>query len=193
MDKITEGTQNKFKIAAIAGSLRKGSYNRKLLNAAIELAPANMGFDVLSIEGFPLFDHDVLDAGIPKPVMEFKKKLKAADALLISTPEYNHSIPGVLKNAIDWASRPLSEYPFTAKPLGIMGASTGLAGSLRAQLHLRQILFLSNDMRTPELFVQLVQDKFDGEGRLKDETLKEHIIKFMVSFEKWITKSIKAK
>jgi len=193
MDKIAEGTQDKFKIAAIAGSLRKGSYNRMLLNAAMELAPANMEFDVLSIERFPLFDHDVLDAGIPEPVMEFKKKLKAADALLISTPEYNHSIPGVLKNAIDWASRPISEYPFTGKPLGIMGASTGLAGSLRAQLHLRQILFLSNDMRTPELFVQLVQDKFDSNGRLKDEKLKEHIIKFMASFEKWITKSIKAK
>lgn len=193
MDKIITKSAGKLKVAALAGSLRNGSYNKMLLNAAIELAPENMEFDILSMDDFPLFDHDVLDAGIPEPVMEFKKKLKAADALLISTPEYNHSIPGVLKNAIDWASRPISEYPFTGKPLGIMGASTGLAGSLRAQLHLRQILFLSNDMRTPELFVQLVQDKFDSNGRLKDEKLKEHIIKFMASFEKWITKSIKAK
>jgi len=184
---------NKIKVAALAGSLRRGSYNKMLLNAAMELAPDNMEFDVLSMEGIPQFDHDVLDAGVPQPVTEFKQKIKAADALLISTPEYNHSIPGVLKNAIDWASRPLAEYPFTGKPLGIMGASTGLAGSLRAQLHLRQILFVSNDMRTPELFVQLVHEKFDTSGRLKDETLKEHIIKFMASFEKWITKSIKSK
>lgn len=193
MDKVTAQPASKIKVAALAGSLRKGSYNKMLLNAAMKLAPDNLEFDVLSIEGFPPFDHDMLDAGIPQPVAEFKKKIKAADALLISTPEYNHSIPGVLKNAIDWASRPLAEYPFTAKPLGIMGASTGPGGSLRAQLHLRQILFVSNDMRTPELFVQLVQDKFDSSGRLKDETLKEHIIKFMASFEKWITKSIKAK
>lgn len=193
MDKIITKSAGKLKVAALAGSLRNGSYNKMLLNAAIELAPENMEFDILSMDDFPLFDHDVLDAGIPEPVMEFKKKLKAADALLISTPEYNHSIPGVLKNAIDWASRPISEYPFTGKPLGIMGASTGLAGSLRAQPHLRQILFLSNDMRTPELFVQLVQDKFDSNGRLIDEKLKEHIKKFMSSFEKWITKSIIAK
>ena len=192
MDRMTS-QGNKIKVAALAGSLRRGSYNKMLLNAAMELAPDNMEFDVLSMEGIPQFDHDVLDAGVPQPVTEFKQKIKAADALLISTPEYNHSIPGVLKNAIDWASRPLAEYPFTGKPLGIMGASTGLAGSLRAQLHLRQILFVSNDMRTPELFVQLVHEKFDTSGRLKDETLKEHIIKFMASFEKWITKSIKAK
>lgn len=192
MDKMTS-QENKIKVAAFSGSLRKGSYNKMLLNAAIELAPENMEFDVLSFAGFPAFDHDLLDKGVPGPVAEFKQKIRSADALLISTPEYNHSIPGVLKNAIDWASRPISEYPFTGKPLGIIGASTGLAGSLRAQLHLRQILFTSNDMRTPELFVQLVQDKFDADGRVKDQALKEHILKFMVSFEKWITKSIKAK
>lgn len=192
MDKMTSEV-NRIRVAAFSGSLRKGSYNKMLLNAAIELAPENLEFDVLNFADFPAFDHDLLDKGVPGPVAEFKQKIRSADALLISTPEYNHSIPGVLKNAIDWASRPISEYPFTGKPLGIIGASTGLAGSLRAQLHLRQILFTSNDMRTPELFVQLVQDKFDADGRVKDQKLKEHIIKFMVSFEKWITKSIKAK
>jgi chromate reductase len=178
-----------YKIAAIAGSLRKGSYNRMLLNAAIELAPGNMDFEVLKIDDFPLFNHDELDKKIPDTVAEFKSKIMLSDALLVATPEYNHSIPGVLKNAIDWASRPLDTYPFTGKPLGIMGASTGLAGSLRAQLHLRQILFVSDDMRSPELFVQLVHDKFDSAGRLIDEKLKGHLVKFMESFEKWIKKS----
>lgn len=178
----------KYKVAALAGSIRKDSYNKMLLNAAIKHAPENMEFEILNIDDIPLFNQDDLDKLIPEQVVLLKEQIKEADALLIATPEYNHSIPGVLKNAIDWASRPLHTYPFNGKPLGIMGASTGIAGSLRAQLHLRQILFVSNDMRTPELIVQLAQNKFDSEGNLTDEPLKEHIEKYMVSFEKWIVK-----
>lgn len=179
---------DKYKVLALVGSLRAGSYNKMLLNAAIELAPANMEFETFDIKDIPLYNNDEMLRQIPDSVAELKRKVLESDALLIVTPEYNHSVPGVLKNAIDWASRPIETYPFTGKPLGIMGASTGIAGSLRSQLHLRQILFTANDMRTPEIIVQFVSGKFDAEGKLIDEQLREHLVKFMAAFDKWITK-----
>lgn len=178
----------KYKILAIAGSLRSGSFNRSLLNAAIALAPAGIEAETFDIDGFPLYNEDVRINQPPEIVSKFKEKIRAADGLLIATPEYNHSIPGVLKNAIDWASRPPEDYPFTGKPVAIMGASTGVAGSLRAQLHLRQVLFMSNDMRAPEIIVNFAGQKFDSEGNLTDELTAQLLTKFMASFEKWIMK-----
>src|ERR1700688_2330826 len=125
------------RVLGICGSLRKGSYNRMGLNAAAELLPPGMTLETFDIAPIPLYNEDVRAAGFPKPVEELRAKILAADALLFATPEYNFSMPGVLKNAIDWASRP-PDQPFNAKPVAIMGASPGPVGTGRAQYHLRQ-------------------------------------------------------
>src|SRR5439155_23545899 len=121
-----------------AGSLRRASYNRGLLRAARSLAPKGMNIHILDILDIPLYNEDVHERGFPEAVAQFRARIRAADALLIVTPEYNYSVPGVLKNAIDWASCP-PEQPFQDKPIAIMGASTGLFGTTRAQRHLRQM------------------------------------------------------
>jgi chromate reductase len=126
-----------FRILGFAGSLRKGSYNRSLLRAALELLPANVELEIFDLEGIPPYNQD-LDPQPPEKVRAFKAKIRAADALLIVTPEYNYSIPGVLKNAIDWASRPHGDNSFDDKPVAFMGASMGMIGTARAQYHLRQ-------------------------------------------------------
>ena len=125
------------KILGFAGSLRKASYNRSLLRAAQELVPKDAQLEIFDLEGMPLFNQDLEDQPTVK-VQEFKAKIRAADAILIATPEYNYSIPGVLKNAIDCASRPYGDNAFEHKPVAIMGASIGMAGTARAQYHLRQ-------------------------------------------------------
>src|SRR5215468_3679831 len=126
-----------IKVLGICGSLRKGSFNRMALRVAQELAPAGMKVDVADISGFPLYNEDVRAQGFPPPVQTFRDQIAAADALLFVTPEYNYSMAGVLKNAIDWGSRP-PDQPFDGKPVAIMGASMGLGGTGRAQYHLRQ-------------------------------------------------------
>jgi len=125
-------------VLGISGSLRKASYNTALLRPASELLPRGMTLEVFDLSSIPLYNDDVRALGFPKPVQEFRSRIAAADALLIATPEYNFSIPGVLKNAIDWASRP-PDPPLDGKPLAIMGASTGNFGTVRAQMHLRQV------------------------------------------------------
>ena len=127
-----------MKILGISGSLRKESSNTRLLRAAQELAPDGVTIDILDISHLPFYNDDVRVAGYPPTVVAMREAIRAADALLVSTPEYNYSVPGVLKNAIDWGSRP-PDQPFAGKPLGIMGASGGLGGTVRAQHHLRQI------------------------------------------------------
>ncbi|HEY3859953.1 MAG TPA: NADPH-dependent FMN reductase, partial [Gammaproteobacteria bacterium] len=132
-----------MKVLAMVGSLRKGSYNKMALHAAIELKPADMEIEVADIGALPLYDDDVRVEGYPPAVMKLREQVKAADALLFVTPEYNYSVPGVLKNAIDWASRP-PDQPLDGKPAAIMGASTGKLGTARAQYHLRQICVFVN-------------------------------------------------
>ena len=127
------------RILGFAGSLRKGSYNKALLRAAGELAPKGAELRVFDLEGIPPFNED-LESNPPAKVKDFKAEIKAADALLIATPEYNFSMPGVLKNAIDWGTRPYGDNAWAGKPAAIMGASTGQFGTVRAQLHLRQVL-----------------------------------------------------
>src|SRR5690349_17384335 len=150
------------RVAGISGSLRKGSYNTAALRAAIELAPEGMQIEPLEIRDLPLYDDDVRAAGYPPSVDALRAKLAAADAVLFVTPEYNYSIPGVLKNAIDWASRP-PEQPFDGKPIGIMGGSAGVLGGARAQYHLRQCFVFLNGlvMNRPEVMIPAAQTKFD--------------------------------
>jgi chromate reductase len=161
-------------ILGFAGSLRKGSYNRALLRAALELVPDGANLKIFELDGIPPFNQD-LESSPPEEVKEFKRRIKAADAVLIVTPEYNYSIPGVLKNAIDWASRPYGDNAFESKPVAMMSASTGMLGGARAQYHLRQSFVFLNmyAVNKPEVIVTFASQKFDDKGRLLDEKTKE--------------------
>jgi len=160
-------------ILGFAGSLRKGSYNKALLRAAGELLPAGASIELFDLDGIAPFNQD-LEGNPPEKVKEFKARIKSASAILIATPEYNYSVPGVLKNALDWASRPYGDSAWTGKPLALMSVSTGMLGGSRAQYHLRQtLLFL--DVRAvskPEVFVTFAGQKFDDKGRLTDEATR---------------------
>jgi chromate reductase len=174
------------RILGIAGSLRKGSYNTALLHAAEELLPADTTLEQsLDIGTLPHFNEDVRAAGLPPEVAAFRAQIAAADAVLISSPEYNYSIPGVLKNAIDWASRP-PEPPFTDKPLAIMGASPGTLGTARMQYHLRQVaVFLNMHMvNRPEVFVAKAAEKFDAQGKLTDEATRKLVGDLLLALHK---------
>jgi len=157
-------------ILGFAGSLRKGSYNKSLLRAAAELLPQNATLDIFDLEGIPPFNAD-LEMPAPDRVKEFKTRIKASHAILMATPEYNYSVPGVLKNAIDWASRPYGDSAWPGKPVALMSASTGMLGGSRAQYHLRQsLIFLDvNPVTKPEVFITFAAQKFDETGKLIDE------------------------
>lgn len=176
-------------ILGFAGSLRKGSYNKALLRTATELVPKNARLEIFDLEGIPPFNQD-MENQPPSRVKEFKAKIKAADAILIATPEYNYSIPGVLKNAIDWASRPYGDNAFDGKPVAIMSASIGMLGAARAQYHLRQCFVFLNmyPINKPEIMVSFAPEKFDENGRLKDENTKQHIAKLLESLVEWTKK-----
>ncbi|NBC66208.1 MAG: FMN reductase, partial [Bacteroidetes bacterium] len=131
-------------ILTFAGSLRKASYNKALLRAAKEIAPKSMEITIFDLEGIPLYNADLEAEGDPGRVVEFKQAIQKADGLLIATPEYNHGVPAVTKNAIDWASRPPKDSPLNEKPVGILGASPGLTGSARGQSQLRQAFEFTN-------------------------------------------------
>lgn len=179
---------DKLHIIGIAGSLRRGSYNKMLLNAAKELAEDKMLIEEFDISDIPMFNTDVEQIAVPEIVVELKEKIRHADGLLIATPEYNYSIPGVLKNTIDWASRTTKDTPLHLKPVAMIGGSGGISGTIRAQGHLRQILAHSNmlDLKKPEVLVTKIQEKFDENGVLTDEALKQHLIRFTNSFDNWI-------
>jgi len=179
----------KINILGFAGSLRKGSYNRALLRAALELVPDDANLEVFELDGIPPFNQD-LESSPPEKVREFKGKIKAADAILIVTPEYNYSIPGVLKNAIDWASRPYGDNSFEGKPVAMMSASIGMLGGARAQYHLRQLFVFLNmyPVNKPEVFVTFAPQKFDDKGRLLDEGARELIRKLLVNLIAWARK-----
>ncbi|MBP0445528.1 NAD(P)H-dependent oxidoreductase [Roseomonas sp. SSH11] len=177
-----------FKILGISGSLRRGSHNTAALRAAAELAPE--GVVVTLFEGLrdiPPYDDDLrAGQGYPAAVEAFRHAVREADALLIATPEYNYSIPGVLKNAIDWASRP-PEQPFNEKPIAIMGASQGLLGTARAQYDLRKMCVFLNahPLNKPEVFIAQSGAKVDSEGRLTDEATRGFIAQQLVALRDW--------
>lgn len=182
-------TMRQLRILGFAGSLRQGSYNRALLRAASELTPEGMlieSFDLLQI---PLYNADIEAHGDPEPVRAFKQAIRQADAVLMVTPEYNHGVPGVMKNAIDWASRPPRNAVLNGKPVAITGASPGITGTARGQSQLRQAFEFTNSyaMPQPELLVFRAHEKFDTEGRLTDETTRELLRKFLEAFRAWTT------
>lgn len=171
-----------FKILGIAGSLRRGSFNQKLLNVAVGLTPDEVEIEVYSIADIPIYNQD-LEESMPFAVNEFKAKVREADGILLVTPEYNYSIPGVLKNAIDWGSRPYGQNAWEGKPVAIMGASIGGFGTVRAQMALRQTFVFLNMQAViqPEVFVSLAESAFDLEGDLKDEMIKEKIRQLLLT------------
>jgi chromate reductase len=173
-------------VLGICGSLRRGSFNRAALDTAIELRPAGMEVTVADISQIPLYDEDVRAQGFPAPVETLRQQIKVADALLIACPEYNYSMSGVLKNAIDWASRP-PDQPFAGKPVAILGAAAGMAGGARAQLHLRQsMVFLDmHPLNKPEVLIFQAQNKFDAAGKLTDDVARGLIGDLMKALAAW--------
>lgn len=163
-------------ILGIAGSLRRDSYNRSVLRAAQGLAPRNVRIETCEIGDLPLYNQDT-EASPTPAVRELKRRVAAADAVLFVTPEYNYSVPGVLKNAIDHASRPYGDNSWAGKPVAIMSASIGMLGGARAQYHLRQ-MFVFLDMHAvnqPEVMIPNAADRFDEQGNLTDEMSKQLI------------------
>ena len=176
---------NNIHILAIPRSLRKGSFNRGLLVAAAESLPENTTLEIFDLHAIPFYNEDLEKAGDPPAVAELKAKITAADALMIATPEYNHSIPGVLKNALDWASR--GKYPaVSGKPLAILGGG-GNYGSVRAQDDLRKVAITINllVLNRPEVAVQRIREKFDNEGRLADEATRQAIAAQLLALRDW--------
>lgn len=175
-------------ILGFAGSLRKASYNKAILRAAAELLPQNTKLEIFDLEGIPPFNQDLEMTPVQK-VKDFKAKIRAADAILIATPEYNYSIPGVLKNAIDSASRPYGDNAFDGKPVAIVSASGGMLGGARAQYHLRQTFIFLNmyPVNRPEVFVNFANQKIDEQGRFNDEAgrkLIKDLLEALVSLTK---------
>jgi chromate reductase len=168
--------QRPVTVLGISGSLRAGSFNTALLRAAQELAPASMGIETFDIAPIPHYNDDVRAAGYPEPVAAFRDRVRAADAVLIVSPEYNRSVPGVLKNAIDWASR-APDQPFNDKPMAFMGASRGVLGTIMSNHHLRQIFVYLNAamVNGPEVLVGQSPMKFDESGRLTDEPTRRFV------------------
>lgn len=167
---------HQYHFVGISGSLRKSSYNTSLLRAAEALLPDEVTFETAGIGELPLFNTDLDSPDQLERVHAFRETLRSADAIVISSPEYNYSIPGILKNAIDWASRG-NDSPLINKPVAIMGASPGMLGTARMQMHLRQV-FLYNNMKPvvkPEIFVNKAQEKFDADGNLTDEKTRQAI------------------
>ncbi len=172
-----------FKICAISGSLRKASFNTAALRAAQDLAPAGVTIEIAPIDDLPLYNEDLrVGGGFPAAAERLRGTIRAADALLFATPEYNFSISGVLKNALDWASRP-PDQPFSGKAFAIIGASSGLVGTARAQFHLRQTMVGVNAfaINAPQVLIASAAQKFDAEGKLTDATARDLIAQLLTA------------
>lgn len=188
---VQNSLTGKIDVLGIAGSLRKNSYNRALLRAAQELAPEDMEiriFDNETLANIPLYNEDMRQHGDPESVEILKNEIRRADALLFAIPEYNHSVSGVLKNAIDWASRPAKDMPLNGKPIAITGASLGTGGTVRAQMHFRQICVFTNmhPVNKPEVLVGNAQQRFDSDGgRLTDEDSRKFLGQLLEALLDW--------
>ena len=181
-----------LRFLGIPGSLRRSSYNRAALVAAQSLLPPGVSLEIFDLEGIPLFNQDMEAEPVPR-LIEFKKVIREADAIVFATPEYNYSIPGVLKNAIDCASRPFGESAWSGKPVAVMGASVGLFGSARAQYHLRQV-FTTLDMfpvNQPEVMIGNAGKAFDAQGKLIEESSQERIRLLLEKLASW-TRQLKS-
>lgn len=182
---MSNGTD--LKVLGISGSLRAQSFNSGALRAAQDLVPGGMTVEIADIAGVPLYSGDVEAEGMPEAVTGLRGRVANADGLLIATPEYNYSVPGVLKNVIDWVSRP-PDQPFHGKPIAILGASRGGSGTMRAQYHLRQPFVFLNGliMNRPELMISGSPDLFDEESNLTDQATRERLSAFLEAFADWI-------
>ena len=181
--------QQTVKILGFVGSLRTGSFNKALMRAAVELAPDDAKIEVFDIEGIPPFNQD-LESKPPQIVKDFKAKIRKADAILIASPEYNYSVPGVLKNAIDWASRPHGDNAFEGKPVAVMSASIGRLGGARAQYHLRQSFVYLNmhPLNRPEVMMPFAQEHIDTDGKVTDQDTRQLIRKLLEALVQWTRK-----
>jgi len=175
-----------IRILGIAGSLRRDSYNRATLRAAIELAPVDASIDIFELDGIPGFNQDE-EQNPPAKVVELKSRIREVDAILFVTPEYNYSVPGVLKNAIDWASRPYGDSAWNGKPAAIMGASVGTIGTARAQYHLRQMMVFLNmfPVNQPEVMIGNASEQFDAQGNLTNDVAKQFIRQLLQNLVDW--------
>jgi len=175
-----------FIILGISGSLRRDSFNRATLRAAQELAPEGSKIETFELDGLPGFNQD--DEGQPPAkIVELKQRIRSADAILFVTPEYNYSVPGVLKNAIDWASRPYGDSAWNGKPVAVMGASVGVSGTVRAQYHLRQMFVFLNmyPVNQPEVMIGSAAKRFDQQGKLTDENSRKLIQQLLQELVRW--------
>lgn len=176
-----------MKILGISGSLRAQSFNTSALRLAGSLMPPGMELEVLDWRHVPPFDADVLASGLPPAVQDIRERLRAADGVLIVTPEYNFSIPGMLKNLIDWISRG-TDQPLARKPVAILSVSTGPLGGARVQYDLRKVLLFVDALvlAKPEVFIGSAQQKFDAEGRCIDAPTEKFVGAQMQSFQRWV-------
>ena len=177
-----------LEILGITGSLREGSYNTLLLESCRRIFPEGTNFEVVTCRDIPLYEAALDGESKPPTVEAFCKAIAAADAVLFATPEYNYSVPGGLKNAIDWASRPAFRAPLTKKPTGILSASAAVTGGARAQGHLKQILLatLSPIFPSPEVLVGEAGKKFGPDGKLTDEKVLASVERYVNGFAEWV-------
>jgi len=181
-------TTRAFNILGMCGSLRQGSYNRGLLRAAQEVAPPGVEVDIYEgLADIPPYNADVDAQGKPESVLRLNDAIRAADALLIASPEYNYNIPGFLKNAIDWVSRPAAETPLRFKPIALMGASTGIGATIRSQLALRQVFLYTESyvLLKPEVLAPRAADRFDEKGNLVDQPTRDIIRAQLEALVQW--------
>ncbi len=176
-----------YKVAVLIGSLRKESMNRKLALAIAKLAPSRFTFEHIAVDDVPLYNQD-LDSNMPEQALRLKKAIEATDALLFVTPEYNRSIPGVLKNAIDTASRPYGKSSFAGKPAGVIGASVGAIGTALAQQHLRNVLAYLNapTMGQPEAFIHFSDGLIDDAGTVSNDGTRKFLQAWVDSYVAWV-------
>jgi chromate reductase len=187
---MNHGDSDQQNVLGVAGSLRSGSYNRALLRAAVELSPPKMNIHEFDLTPIPLYNYDVERQGDPEPVTRFKRAIADADAVLIATPEYQQGVPGVLKNALDWASRPPGDSVLQEKPVAVIGASPGMTGTARAQTQLRQTLAYNScpALTRPEVLVSRAHEKFDADGRLTDADAAKFLRELLVAFSNWMAR-----
>jgi chromate reductase, NAD(P)H dehydrogenase (quinone) len=183
-----------FNVVGFAGSLRSGSYNRALLRTAKDLAPPSLQIMICELDGIPLYNDDIEAAGAPPSVVRLREAVRESDALLIATPEYNHGVPGVLKNTIDWLSRPPRNNALNGKIAAVMGASLGMTGTARGQAQLRQALGATNTyaLLQPEVLVAHAHEKFDADGRLTHPATREVLATFLQRFIDLVTLHVRA-
>ncbi len=181
-------SERRIEVAALIGSLRRNSYNRGLLRSAMLLRPDSIHLYEVTIHDLPYFSEDIEQRGNPAVVRDFRAQLDRADAVLICTPEYSYSIPGVLKNALDWAARPTGRSVLRGKPLAIMGAAVGRSGTMRGQLHLRQIATAIGmvPVPEPEVYVTFAADKFNQLGELTDQTSRQLVEELLHNLAAWV-------